>query len=283
MKKNLFDDLEEIYSRPEPFAYCTVSDLWTDEYTSRQMLKFHLDPNSDLASRKHSFIDRSAEWVTRRFGLGPGKSVIDLGCGPGLYTQRLAKSGARITGVDFSSSSIRFARKSALSQKLKINYLQQDYLTLKLTEKFDLAMMIYCDYCALSPDQRKQLLEVVCSLLKPGGSLLLDLHSYSRFDEIRETRSTEQNDPGNFWSAGGNLVFQNTYKYEVEHVTLDKYTIIEPSRTRVIYNWLAHFTSELIRTEFEGAGLLVTEVLGNTAGDEYDPIGSEFAVIASPD
>ena len=34
----MFDQLEEIYSRPKPFEFYTASDLWTDEYTSKLML-----------------------------------------------------------------------------------------------------------------------------------------------------------------------------------------------------------------------------------------------------
>lgn len=84
---NIIDELEQIYSWPEPFAITTVSDLWTDEYTSRMLLIFHLDPDSDLVRRKHSFIERSEGWIVSKFELGPGKSNIDLGCDPGLYKE----------------------------------------------------------------------------------------------------------------------------------------------------------------------------------------------------
>jgi hypothetical protein len=38
----MFEALEKINERPEPFQFYTASDLWTDEHTSRQMLSFHL-------------------------------------------------------------------------------------------------------------------------------------------------------------------------------------------------------------------------------------------------
>src|SRR5512144_1722404 len=97
----MFNQLEEINSRPKPFEIYTVSELWTDEYTSKQMLSFHLNGENDVASRKFSFIDRSTNWITSRFELCEGKAVADFGCGPGLYTQRLARTKAAITGIDF--------------------------------------------------------------------------------------------------------------------------------------------------------------------------------------
>ncbi len=40
------------------------------------------------------------------FDLGPGRRVLDLGCGPGLYARRLEAAGADVTGVDLSRVSI---------------------------------------------------------------------------------------------------------------------------------------------------------------------------------
>jgi hypothetical protein len=37
----MFEQLEKINNRPEPFEFYTAADLWTDEHTSGQMLRFH--------------------------------------------------------------------------------------------------------------------------------------------------------------------------------------------------------------------------------------------------
>jgi len=44
----MFEELEKINTRPKPFEFNTVSDLWTDEYTSKQMLSFHLNEKVDI-------------------------------------------------------------------------------------------------------------------------------------------------------------------------------------------------------------------------------------------
>ncbi len=118
---DLFRQLEEINRRPACFARYTAADLWTDEYTSAQMLSFHLDGAVDISSRKTVFIERSAAWMIARFGLGAGKAVADFGCGPGLYATRLAKRGANVTGIDFSRRSIEYAKEIAVREQLKIN------------------------------------------------------------------------------------------------------------------------------------------------------------------
>lgn len=119
--KKVFEKLKEINSRPGVFELYTARDLWTDEHTSGQMLKYHLNESVDLSSRNKDFIERSAAWIIEDFGLDKGKQVIDFGCGPGLYTTLLAESGAAVTGVDFSRRSLEYARKTASKKGLIIN------------------------------------------------------------------------------------------------------------------------------------------------------------------
>ena len=146
----MFQQLEDINSRPELFEFYTTSDLWTDEYTSKQMLSFHLNGDVDISSRRFSFIERSAAWIISEFDLGAGKSLIDFGCGPGLYTERLASTQAAVTGIDFSINSLEYARQRATQQGLDIQYIHQNYLEFNTADRYDLIMMIFCDFCALS-------------------------------------------------------------------------------------------------------------------------------------
>ncbi len=102
----MFKQLKQFTRKPEPFAAYTTETLWNDPHISAQMLHFHLDENVDAASRNHDFIKRSTHWITDHFSVGKRTHVCDFGCGPGLYTLGLARSGADVTGVDFSKRSI---------------------------------------------------------------------------------------------------------------------------------------------------------------------------------
>jgi hypothetical protein len=98
----MFDKLEEILRRPKPFEFYTAKELWTDPHVSEQMLSFHLNGKNDIGSRKSEFIESSVDWMVSEFGLGPGTSALDFGCGPGLYTTQLARRGVAVSGIDFS-------------------------------------------------------------------------------------------------------------------------------------------------------------------------------------
>ena len=173
----MFKELKEINSRPSPFQFYTADELWTNEHTSKQMLEYHLNESIDVSSRNKSFIERSVGWIVTQFGVDNKSEIADFGCGPGLYATKLAEQGAKVNGVDFSENSLRHAKQVAKEEGLDIDYIHANYLDFETSKKFDLITMIMCDFCALSPDQRKIMLTKFYSLLKPGGSVLLDVHS----------------------------------------------------------------------------------------------------------
>ena len=141
-------------------------------------------------------------------------------------------------------------------------------------------MMIMCDFCALSPGRRKRMLQKFHTMLQPGGSVLLDVYSLTAFDAYKETAVYEQNLLDGFWSPGKYYEFLNTFKYEAEKVTLDKYTIVEPERTRTVYNWLQYFDSHGLKREFEQCGFRIDEIFSDVAGSPFDATKTEFAVVA---
>jgi len=276
----MFEELENINKRPEPFQFYTASDLWTDEHTSKQMLSFHINEAIDVSSRNAEFINRSVEWIASEFKIGRDFKIADFGCGPGLYAKPLAKLGAKVTGIDFSGRSIDYAKEVAAHEQLPISYVNQNYLEFETEDRFDLVLMIMCDFCALSPTQRKKILRKFHRILKSGGSVLLDVYSLAAFEQKEEIATYEENQLNGFWSPHKYYGFLNTFKYPEEKVVLDKYTIIESDRTREVYNWLQHFAPEDLEREFMAVGFSVVALYSDVAGTPYDRTSGEFAVIA---
>ena len=276
----MFEELERINQRPEPFRFYTASELWTDEHTSKQMLSYHLSEAIDVSSRNTKFIHRSVQWIAYEFNIGRGFKIADFGCGPGLYAAPLTKCGARVTGIDFSERSIAYAKKVAAQGQLNVNYVKQNYLEFETEDRFDLVLMIMCDFCALSPGQRKKILGKFHRILKPRGSVLLDVYSLSAFEKKKETATYEVNLLDGFWSPNKYYGFLNIFKYDEEMVSLDKYTIVESERVRTIYNWLQYFAPGDLEKEFREAGFSVEGLYSDVAGTPYDRKSSEFAATA---
>jgi SAM-dependent methyltransferase len=276
----VFRELEKINQRPKPFEVYTAAELWTDKHRSEQMLAYHLNSDIDVASRRSAFIDRSVAWISSEFNVVSATRIADFGCGPGLYAAKLAGRGARVTGIDFSKNSIKYARTIAAGEQLSIQYVHQNYLDFETEDRFDLILMIMCDFCALSPTQRHEMLKKFHRLLQAGGAILLDVYSLSAFEQREEAAFYERNQLNGFWSSEEYFGFLNTFKYEQEKVTLDKYTIIEIEKTSVIYNWLQYFSPESLQKELGEAGFAVSSSYADVAGAPFDETASEFAVVA---
>jgi 2-polyprenyl-3-methyl-5-hydroxy-6-metoxy-1,4-benzoquinol methylase len=79
-----------------------------------------------------------------------GKSVIDIGCGPGHYAVALAAQGAsRVLGVDFAPGMVEIARKRAETAGVtdRCTFTLGDFLDVSGDEKFDYAIVMgFMDY-----------------------------------------------------------------------------------------------------------------------------------------
>lgn len=277
----MYDFLEHHCTRPSPHSVYTAEELWTDPHIASQMLALHLDREGDVASRNHAAIERSARWIERRFDLSGGRRVLDLGCGPGLYSSLLSSAGADVTGVDFSESSLAHARQTVPGGEARLRYIRANYLDLTLHEKFELVLLIYGDLCALSPSQRRHLLASVQEWLAPGGRFTFDVFSTALFDELEEEAHYTFESEGGFWSPRSHFHFQRRFKFE-EALYLDRHAVVEPGSTREVMNWMQCYSPDTLSRELGECGWRVVEVLGSLGGDPYEPSSHTFAVIAEP-
>jgi 2-polyprenyl-6-hydroxyphenyl methylase/3-demethylubiquinone-9 3-methyltransferase len=101
-----------------------------------------------------------------------GARVLDVGCGGGLLTEALARSGALVTGVDLAPTMIDVARLHALEQGLAIEYRVAGAAELASSgsESFDVVTCM--EMLEHVPDPRATLASLA-RLLRPGGQLFL--------------------------------------------------------------------------------------------------------------
>ncbi len=270
-------DLELLLSlrvKPEPFTPGEKL-FWDDEHISSQMLAAHLNPSHDGASRRPETIDRVVSWLIDTLNLSTGSAVLDLGCGPGLYASRLAQRGMRVTGVDYSRRSIEYAKRFAQENHLDIQYRYENYLELKDTGLYDAALLIYGDFCPLSPVQRSMLLQNVRKALKPGGFFVLDVTTR----ECRKKHGSVNGwsvQKGGFWKPGLHLLLEDGFDYPEQFIFLDQAITIEPDGTVSVYRmWFQDYSPASITDELESSGLNVLGIWGDLTGQPYVD-GSEW-------
>lgn len=255
---------------PHPF--------WDDEHISKGMLEAHLNPEWDAASRNARFIDRSAAWIAKTLSPEKYPSLLDLGCGPGLYAERFFKAGYAVTGVDLSPRSIAYAREKARREGLAIDYHVADYLSLDLPARFDAATMIYCDYGALPTPDRAALLRRAKCHLRTGGRLLMDVSTISAFDAFRESESWSVRENGGYWSEKPHLLFERERRFS-EYVTLHEAHILTDGEMKTYFIWHTYFTLDSLRTEAEKAGFALIAHFGDVAGSPATDASPTLAVL----
>lgn len=224
-------------SRPPIYTPGTAT-MWDDEHISKQLLAVHLNPDIDLASRKPATILSTIKWLEEVIPR-PGSTILDMGCGPGLYTEHLAKRGYSVTGVDISTNSIRYAQVSAQKNGLDITYRTQDYMDLNDREAYDLILMIFTDFGVLVPEKREQVLTNVYRALKPGGVFCFDFLNDSFPVEEVGNREWEICN-GGFWKSGPYLLLQEKHYYPEHNVCLSQHIVTDDNAETSIYRFWTH-------------------------------------------
>ncbi len=270
-------DLTALSQKPKLFERSRAK-LWDDLHLSKMMLEAHLDPDWDAASRKFSTIDASVKWLSEDIFPQKNINILDLGCGPGLYASRLAKLGYSVTGIDYSQRSINYAREVAREENLKIKYIYQDYLTIDFEPEFDVIMLIFCDFGALTNEERDVLLKKIYNALKPGGLFIFDVFTDRNRDESDLGRRWEVSNNG-FWSAEPYLALTETFLYPEDDTFLDQTIVITKADTN-IYRIYDHFyTKTTISNVLNKFGYSEHKYYSDVTGAKYREESKELAVI----
>ena len=254
--------------------------MWTDDHISRQLLGLHLNEHVDLASRKPGTIKKTVDWIlshTHKTEL----DILDLGCGPGLYAEILARKGHRVTGVDFSENSINYARQAAGEKNLDITYLCKDYTKLNLPEDhFDLALLVFTDFGPLLPRARQQLLAIIKKVLKPGGLFVFDVLNDRDLESKLTPKTWEISGPG-FWSDSPYLALTESFLYKEEKVILYQHIIVDETGKIKTYRFWHHFfsQSDLRKTldQFDFKGITFHQGIV-PSGDGYESADVTFCI-----
>jgi demethylmenaquinone methyltransferase / 2-methoxy-6-polyprenyl-1,4-benzoquinol methylase len=105
-------------------------------------------------------------WLLRKAAIQEGATVLDIGCGTGLLEERLADSGARITGVDLTEEMLRLAQRKPVTRTQSLGVADGEHLPFR-DESFDLVLSCYVvKYC-----NETRLASEMVRVLRPGGGV----------------------------------------------------------------------------------------------------------------
>jgi SAM-dependent methyltransferase len=116
----------------------------------------HFGPITDFVGRK--MIEA---------GIAPGEKVLDLCCGQGTLTAKLAATGADVTGLDFSPDMLALAREAAPGVRI----MEGDATAMPFEDgAFD---KVLCNFGMMHIADQPQALSEIRRVLRPGGSFAM--------------------------------------------------------------------------------------------------------------
>jgi 2-polyprenyl-6-hydroxyphenyl methylase / 3-demethylubiquinone-9 3-methyltransferase len=113
-------------------------------------------------------------WFKRRLPPLPGLRVLDVGCGPGILAENLARGGAEVVGVDPSRVTLELARAHAGAQGLDITY--RHGFAERLRERAPYDVVFALDVLE-HVDDLDRALDASLAALKPGGAFCFLTHN----------------------------------------------------------------------------------------------------------
>ncbi|GAB3935537.1 class I SAM-dependent methyltransferase [Larkinella terrae] len=208
-----------------------------------------------------------ADFLNDVLALQPGQRVLDVFCGYGRHAIELARLGYSVTGVDISTESILQLQKTAQREKLSIEALAGDFLTVPLASGFQGAYCMGNSFSFFPHDQMAVFLEKIAGSLTPGGYFVADtaMIAESVLPDFQE-RS---------WMQIGDITFlmENEYDARASCVTAHL-TYLRNGQTEHRTSRHYIYTVAELHRLFQKTGLIVTEQFGNLDGSDFQ-LGDE--------
>jgi len=125
--------------------------------------------------------EKEIRFLIEELGLEKPMSILDVACGFGRHSIKLAEKGHYVTGIDRMDGFLCTARKRAEFQGLKINVIQKDMREVVFNEEFDRALLLFTGFGYFSDDQNLEVLKNISKSLVPGGLFCFDTFNRDAF------------------------------------------------------------------------------------------------------
>ncbi|NLO08941.1 MAG: class I SAM-dependent methyltransferase [Clostridiales bacterium] len=172
-----------------------------------------MDKYTDFASvydilMEHIPYDEWANYIEnilKQHGFDKGL-VLELGCGTGAMTRRMATRGYDMIGIDMSEDMLSLARQRSEGKKDGILYLCQDMREFELYGTVA-AVFCVCDTInyMLSPEELSKVFRLVANYLDPGGLFIFDMDTVYLYEEVLGDNISIMN------HEAGDFIWENSF------------------------------------------------------------------------
>ena len=235
-----------------------VADDWYVGFHAGLVARFWRAAGATMAERDMQVLDGLLE-------LPRGASVIDVPCGDGRITLRLAAAGYAATGIEIAPAEVELARRTAERTGVSARFLVGDLRALPDAGPVDAVVSWGNSFGYLTPDDTVRSLGGMHRLLRTGGRLVLESST------VAESLLVGGIAPRAEVAFGGiRMTKENRYRaaesrLETDYVFEDEDGNVE--RTRAAHH--VHTAGEVVRL-LAGAGFRDVRMLGPDGTTPYE-------------
>lgn len=225
----------DIIDRKSPASSVTEANEipWFRTDFSERILKEHLTQEHDMVSRNIELIKKQVDWIHNIILKEKTSKILNLCCGPGLYTNMLAKFGHRCKGIDFSPAAIEYAHITKIELMLDCEYILSDIRKVNYGSDFDFAMQLFGEFNTNTKEEASKILKNLNLSLKEGGLLLLELYSYDTIQELgKKVPSWETKKEGDF-SSEPYLLLKDHEWVQSESFSVNRFHVIHSENQKI--------------------------------------------------
>jgi len=139
--------------------------------------------DATLYEARHAFVWNFGSDLIPLLDPRPGERILDLGCGTGQLTAKIAESGAQVLGIDSSPEMIGQARQNYPYLHFRL----ADATHYTSPEKFDAVFSNAALHWILEPEK---VVENLASILRPGGRFIAEFGGKRNIASLLETART---------------------------------------------------------------------------------------------
>ncbi len=276
--------IADIVTRPKQVEPWTGADKipWHEPDFSRRMLREHLSQDHDMASRRFAIIDEHVQWIHQHVLKGRPARILDLGCGPGFYANRLAKLGHSCVGIDFSPASIEYAKEQAAAQQLDCTFVHGDVRTTDFGTGFNLAMMVFGELNVFHPSDARAILKKAKAALAPGGTLILEPHRFDVVEQVGKQGPSWHSAESGLFSDEPHIWLEESFWYPQSSTAVQCFYVIDAATGNVTRHGqtIQAYTDEQYRDLVAECGFESIELLASLGTTEEAGQSHFLAIVA---
>lgn len=182
--------------------------------------------------------------------------VLELGCGTGSVTERMADAGYDMIGVDLSEDMLQIAQEKRMESGHDILYLLQDMCEFELYGTVK-AVLCVCDSLnyLLEEEEVLQTFRLVNNYLDPGGVFIFDINTIYKYETVMGERTIAEN------REDGSFIWDNYYDSE-DMINEYELALFIPEGEEGLYrkyeevHYQKAYSLEKIKALIEEAGLI---------------------------